>query len=95
MQSSKVNELTKEDMLRVTRRTPKMGPWGSPTVRVKRKERGPVKTSEVLGAQGSGVSCKPQQGQEGPATKRTSLASAFCIMEVISDLKEDSNGTKG
>lgn len=61
MQSSKVNEITKEDMLRVTRRTPKMGHWGSP-FRVKRKEGASMKTSEVVGAQGSGVSCQPQQG---------------------------------
>lgn len=69
MQSSKVNEITKEDMLRVTRRTPKRGPRGSPTFRVKRKERASVETSEVAGAQGSAVSCRPQQGSEGPATK--------------------------
>ena len=56
-----MNEVTKEDMLRVTR-TPEVGHWGSPTFRVKRKEGASVKTSEVVGAQGSGVSHQPQQG---------------------------------
>lgn len=46
MQSSKVNEITKEDMLRVDKKNSKEGALrGSPTFRVKRKERALVETT--------------------------------------------------